>query len=327
MTALAGAGLIPTSGFYAIPWAVAIAVAVGLWAGRRGLGPVRALGAGLMTVPVTDTLLGIVESFGPLLRGGIVLASYSTYQLSRLYSYKLLADLGYLGVGFLLYAGGPRFLRETPRTLARRLAQAGLPMGNRGEGRSAFVGLLAFPLLLIGTLAVNVLTAGFESLRQSDESSVFANMTLYHALLISAAAAFGEELLYRGLMQTALARAFGAHRPGLTAAARAVAVGGAIVLQAVVFGFAHSGYATWIHVLLPTLFGLVAGFAAWRFGLWSAIVLHFVVDVFAFTAEVGARHPSAFVALNLLFYANLALTVGWGIAWLVRRSRLATPQQ
>ena len=315
------AELIPRWGFYAIPWAVGLLVAVLAWALRRHLGPVRSFGIGLMTVPVTDTLVGIVESFGPLLRGGIVLASYSTFQLSRLYSYKLVADLGYLGVGFLLYAGGARFWRQTPQTLARRLAQLGFPMGGRGEGRSAFIGLLGFPLLLLGTLAVNLATAGLESLRQSDESSVFANMTVYHAVLISAAAAFGEELLYRGLMQTALLRAFGGDGPGRSRRARIVSVSAAILVQSIVFGFAHSGYATWIHVLLPTLFGVVAGFAAWRYGIWSAIVLHFVVDIYAFVSEVGARHPSAFTVLNVLFVANLVLSVGWGIAWLAQRQR------
>ncbi len=298
-------GLIPASGFYAIPWAVALALAATLWALRPRLGPVRALGLGLMSVPLTDTLLGIVESFGPLLQGGVVLAAYSTRQLSSLYTHKLLEDLGYLAAGFLLYAGGARWWDQTPRTLARRLADAGLPMGGRGEGPSAFVGLLAFPLLLGGTLLVNAATQGLESLRQSDESSVFANMTLYHAVLISAAAAFGEELLYRGLLQTVLARR--------------LPVAAAIAVQAVVFGFAHSGYATWIHVLLPTLFGLVAGFAAWRFGIWCSIVLHFVVDVFAFTAEVAVRHAWASYLLETLFLANLVLTIGWGIAWLVRR--------
>lgn len=303
------AQLIPRWGFYAIPWAVGVLVAILAWSLRRRLGPVRALGIGVMSVPVTDTLLGIIESFGPLLQGGIVLASYSTYHLSSLYTYKILNDLGYLGVGFLLYAGGARWWRETPQTLARKLAGAGLPMGGRGEAASAFVGLLGFPLLLLGTVGINVLTAGLESLRQSDESSVFANMTVYHAVLISAAAAFGEELLYRGLIQSTLARR--------------LPMAAAIAIQAVVFGFAHAGYATWIHVLLPTLFGLVAGFAAWRFGIWASIVLHFVVDVFAFTAEDAARHPAMWTVLNVLFVANLALTLGWGIAWLVRRMQSA----
>lgn len=306
--------LVPVWAFYAVPWAIALLI-TGVAAPGRGL--LRSLGLGLMTVPVWETLLGIIDSFGPLLQGGLVLQAYSTYQLSGLYSYKLVADLGYLGAGFLLFAGGPDLLRETPRTLARKLAAVGLPMGRRSEGRSAFIGVLGFPLLLIGTVGVNLLTQGFDVLRQSDESSVFANMTPYHAVVISLAAAFGEELLYRGLMLVLLVRAFTTHAQ--TAAPRALGVAAAMLVQAVVFGFAHSGYATWIHVLLPTLFGIVAGVVAWRFGLWAAIVLHLMVDLFAFFAEVAASEPWVWALVNAAFYGNILLSIGWGIAWLVRR--------
>ncbi len=309
------AALVPTWAFYAVPWLAGLAVA-GATTHRHG--PLRALGLGLMTVPLWDTALGIIDSFGPLLQGGVVLQSYSTLQLSRIYSYKFLADLGYLGVGFLLFAGGARILDQTPRTLAARMAELGFPMGRRSEGASALIGIVGFPVLLLGTVGVDLATRGLESLRQSDESSVFANMTLYHAVLISLAAAFGEELLYRGFLQTLLARAFrrvaAPRRLG-----QGLAVGVAVVVQAVFFGFAHSGYATWIHVLLPALFGLVAGIAAWRFGIWSAIVLHLVVDLYAFFAEVAVHVSWVWTLLNGFFLANLAVSLGWGIAWLVRR--------
>lgn len=315
------AELIPTWAFYAVPWLAGLAIAALALAFTPRLGPVRALGLGTMTVPVWDTLLGIVESFGPLLQGGFVLQAYTKYQLSSIYSFKFLNDLGYLGAGFLLYAGGRHFLHETPRTLARKLAEVGLPMGRRSEGASALLGAVGFPLLLLGTLGVNLVTQGLESLRQSDESNVFANMTVYHAIAISLAAAFGEELLYRGLLQTGLARLFGL-RAG-TAVGRGLALGGAIVAQAVVFGLAHSGYGTWIHVLLPTLFGLVTGIVAWRFGIWSTIVLHVLVDIFAFFAEV-ASHGADWMwsVLNALFLANVALSLGWAALGLLRWNAL-----
>lgn len=309
------AQLIPLWAFYAVPWAIALLVAA-LTAPRRGI--VRALGLGLMTVPLWDTLLGIIDSFGPLLQGGVTLLPFSTYQLSGLYSYKLLGDLGYLAVGFLLFAGGPRFWDETPQTLARKLAALGFPMGQRSEGRSAFIGLLGFPLLLLGTQLVVQGTASLQSLRQSDESSVWANMTVYHAIVVSLAAAFSEELLFRGLLQTGAARLL-APRADPVQGTPGWAVGIAIAVQAIVFGFAHSGYATWIHVLLPTLFGLVSGIVAWRFGIWAGIVLHVVVDVFAFLAEMTQRVPVVSTVLVSLFTANLVLSVGWSIAWLVRR--------
>lgn len=311
------AQLLPTWSFYAVPWAAGLALALAV-APRKGL--LRGLGLGLMTVPLWDTVLGIVDSFGPLLQGGVTLRPFTTYELSGLYTYKLLGDLGYLAVGFLLYAGGARFWRQTPHSLAAHLANEGLPLGRRGEGRSAFVGMLGFPALLLGTLLFSTLTAGASSLRQSDESLVFANMTPYHAVLISAAAAFSEELLFRGLLLTALLRAFRvADRP--RGVGKATAVTAAIVLQAVVFGLAHSGYATWIHVLLPALFGLVAGFAAWRFGVWAGIVLHFSVDFFAFLSETGAQQAWALPLLNVLFYGNLLLSLSWCIVWALKRFR------
>src|SRR5205085_10235048 len=102
-----------------------------------------------------------------------------------------------------------------------------------------------------------ILTSGFAALRPSGETSQFANLTPYHAIVITVAAGFGEELACRGLLMTALSRR--------------LPMWGAVIAQAVFFGFAHSEYGTWIHVLEPALFGLVAGLAVWRFGLWAGI--------------------------------------------------------
>jgi membrane protease YdiL (CAAX protease family) len=305
-----GALLFPVWSFYAVPWLLGLATAVALRVLRRPWHV--AAGLGVMSVPVWDTAWGIAESFGPLLQGGLVLRPYSRHQLSGLYTYKFLADLGYLTLGFLLYASGGTwrgFWSQTPASIAAKLRGAGLPMGRwlggRGEGASAFAGLLLFPLLLVLTVGTNVLLSGFESLRQSDETSLFANMTPYHALTISLAAGFGEELLYRGLLQGALGRRMNVLL--------------AITVQAVVFGFAHSGYGTWIHVLLPTLFGLVAGLVAYAFGMWAAIALHVLVDVVAFGVEAIQNAPWVEPALGTFLLANALLTVGWAIAMLVAK--------
>ncbi len=302
---------LPTWTFYAVPWLAAAAIGTGV-SGRHPA--LKALGVALMSVPVWQTLLGILDSFGPLLQGGFTLRAYTTYQLSGIYTYKLLSDLGYLGAGFLLYVGGADWFRQTPATLATALREAGLPLGRRGESASALQGFLAFPVLLGATILVNTGLSGFEALRQSDESSVFANMTPYHAVILSLAAAFGEELLYRGLVQTALARAFKAGA-GATPVVRAVGLGAAIVVQALFFGLAHSGYATWIHVLLPTLFGLVAGVVAWRWGIWAAILLHVLVDVFAFGVEASARHAWVIPALNVLLLTNMVASLAAAAWW------------
>jgi hypothetical protein len=58
---------------------------------------------------------------------------------------------------------------------------------------------------------------------------------------------------------------------------------------------------------------------AWRFGIWAAIVLHTVVDLFAFFAEVADREPWLWAVINAAFLANLALSGGWAIFWFVKR--------
>lgn len=277
-------------------------IAAMLWA--RGFAKSRwpqAVGIGLMSVPVWEALWGILDSISVLIDPNSVLLPYSRYQLSGLYASKILADLGYLGAGFLLYCADS--WRDVGRLriidIARRLRNAGLPLGRRTESASAYDGLLLFPGLLFASYAINVFLNGLQSLESGDESQVFIRMTIFHAVLISLAAAFGEELVYRGFLQTVLARRL----PMLAA----------IVLQAIFFGFAHSGYGTWTHVIVPAMFGLIAGLVAWRFGIWAAIVLHLLVDLFAFGAETGSNHPWIFGVLAVFLLANMALDIVWAV--------------
>jgi membrane protease YdiL (CAAX protease family) len=90
----------------------------------------------------------------------------------------------------------------------------------------------------------------------------------------------------------------------------------AVLLQAVVFGFAHGGYGTWSHVIIAGLFGLVSGTVAWRFGIWAALALHFLVDLFAFGADASSNVPWLWQAIVWGFLANCALTFGY-TAWRV----------
>jgi membrane protease YdiL (CAAX protease family) len=326
---LLGAHLFPAWSFYAAPWLLGTVTAfVARATGRRWH---QAVGLGIMTVPVWDTLWGIIESFGPLLQGGFVLRAYTRHELSSLYVSKFLSELGYLGAGFLIYASDTwrAFWSPSPRRIARALVDAGLPMGalvpwmrqrglaarRWGEGISALVGLAGFPLLLFGTLLFSLATANASALRQSDETSVFANMTIYHAIVISLAAGFGEELVFRGLVQTAIQRIL--PRGGL---AWPMLV--AVVVQSVFFGLAHSGYGTWIHVLEPALFGLIAGLVAWAFGIWAAIVLHVLVDVLAFGIEASRHNAWVLPALNDFLISDILLLLGvavWAAIHLARR--------
>lgn len=305
-----------------IGWVAPIGLALMLRGFGRWSWP-KAIGLALMTVPLWFTATGFVASIPRLLCTGGVLSAYTPRQLSAMTARKLLEDLGYLVAGGLLYVSDRRanpILGIDVRTLAARLRAAGLPMPVR-ERHSAFLGLVAFPVLWYATVLATFLVSQAPALNQNDETNVFRNMTVYHAVLLSAAAAFGEELLYRGVLQTVLERS--ARKLGLGAR---TAAGLALGLQAVVFGLAHAGYGTYSHVIGPFLFGLAVGYAARRHGLWMAIVMHFLIDFVIFMSDVAALgHDRLVAGLSILLLANLALTIAWASWQVWKRMRLARP--
>lgn len=276
----------------------------------------RALGLALMTVPLWIAFWGFIDSIPLLQDTGTVLQPASRERLSRMFYRSALIDLGYVGVGFLLWAYAGR-LGDAARGgfggLARRMREAGVPTGGRSEARSAMLGYLGFPLLLLGTWIANyLLLHRLPQLKTADESLFWTRLTPYHVVLISAAAAVTEEIVYRALLMG-----------GLAAALRRVTwmpgwgvMPVAVVVQALVFGGAHGGYGSWLHVVMPLLFGLVAGLVAWRLGLWAAIVLHFLVDVYVLGAELHApTYPWVVPALGALFAINVAA----GVAYMASR--------
>ncbi len=292
----------------ALSWSGGIAVALMV----RGFGRTpwhKALGWGILSVPVWSTGYLILDSLSILADSNSVLRPITTQRLSGITSRKLLEDLGYMLVGYLVWSldeGSP--WRRTPRSIARHLRDIGFPTGGRSEAASAWIGFVLFPLLLLVTWGLNSAASNLEALQNGDESSVWANMTPYHVVLLSLAAGFGEELFYRGFLQTALARR--------------MHIAPAILIQALFFGFAHAGYGTWIHVLGPIGFGLVAGFVAWRFGIWAATALHVLIDVYAFGVFAVANHPWVGVALTVLLLINVLASVGAGT---IKASRMMRP--
>lgn len=296
-----------------LSWACATFLALLLRA--RGSAWHRAAGVALMTVPLWLTAWNFLNSFQVLADPDSRLPTYSRATLSAIWSRSVLVDVGYVLAGLLLWSSGGRW-REVwtsgPRRLAAGVRDAGLPMG-RGEGRSVLAGLVVFPVFLAFTFVANDLIYGQSALVNGDESSVWAAMTPYHALLLSLAAGFGEEILYRGLLQGGLRKAMPAWA--------------AIGVQAVVFAFAHAGYGTFAHVLLPLLFGLVAGVAAHRFGLWTAIVLHVLVNLFAFAGDAVDEFPwletllLAFLTVNAV--VSIVLGTKWGADWWRNRQAAA----
>ncbi len=278
--------------------------------------PLRSLGLGLMVVPAWMAVWGFVDSISVLADPNSVLRPISPEGLTRIYAHGLLRDLGYLGVGFLLWTAH-HGLPTSLHAFAARLRDEGFPLGRRGrEGASILHGAAWFPVLLVGTVLVNAaLTNAAPALTNGDESRVWDNLTVYTVVMVSLTAAFTEELTYRVLLLVAFQRLLlRAGQPERTA------LWGAVAVQSIVFGLAHAGYGTWIHVLLPTFFGVIAGVAAVRFGLWTAVVLHFLVNVYALGSEVFSEVPWFETLLLWGLVLNLALTLAVGIQWALRRT-------
>lgn len=295
--------------FFLLTWGLSAGIAggIGLAARRSGL---QMLGLGLMLVPVTQTLLGIWNSLGPLLAGGAPPPAFSEYALSGFFSRKFLVQVGYPAAGFLLYAGWRPDWRFSD--IARRLREAGLPIG-RSEGHSALLGWAFFPALLAGTIAVNVgLSRNIPDLVNVAGDGPYANMTVYHSILLSASAALGEEIVYRGLF---LVGGYHLAKRVITGRhAEPAAWWTSWGFQAVVFGFAHASFNNPLLVIQATLFGMIAGYAALRYGILCAIMLHFLVDIYAFGVEVGGAWV-AFLAMLLIVNVGVAL-------WMLGRALL-----
>jgi len=94
--------------------------------------------------------------------------------------------------------------------------------------------------------------------------------------VIWGSAAFGEELLFRGYLQTRLHKALGS----ITGAAAL-----ALILQAVIFGALHS-YQGLGGAIMAGSTGLVLGavYLAARKNLWAPIILHGLVDTVSISA-------------------------------------------
>jgi membrane protease YdiL (CAAX protease family) len=89
-------------------------------------------------------------------------------------------------------------------------------------------------------------------------------------------AAFGEELVFRGFLQTRLTRALGDGRGAMALA---------VILQAAIFGALHA-YQGLGGALLATGAGLVLGlvYIAARRNLWAPIILHGLIDTVTLSA-------------------------------------------
>ena len=106
---------------------------------------------------------------------------------------------------------------------------------------------------------------------------LFANCTLLDILLISALAGLGEEVLFRGFMQTALAGVIG--------------LWAAVVLTGIVFGLAH--FITITYAVYATVIGVYLGLLLIVFdNLLVPVLAHGVYDFLALGYLVYLRPPA-----------------------------------
>lgn len=325
--ALCEVGQVPSATFAGVrlgSWALGFAAAllVAAFQARRGRVSLwTAAGVGLVSVPAWTALLAtlpdMVRTFcaegnlNLVIVPGQVLPPESRYDLSGQYIGSILGQLGYVGAGALLLWRGRDPAGWRNPTIARIAASLRglLPMG-RGETLSLLLGVALFPVLAAANLLLAWLTAG-SGVRTGDDSRVFENITALQIVLLALAAGVGEELVYRGVMQQGLKRLLPRSRWG------GLALG--LGVQAVVFAYAHAGYQNLEHLLFAFLFALLAGVVAETLGLWTAIALHVLVDLYAFGLAAAESAPWMVSALGALFLANLAFTVAWAIAALRRR--------
>jgi hypothetical protein len=95
--------------------------------------------------------------------------------------------------------------------------------------------------------------------------------------LVWTAAAFGEEMFFRGYLITRLQQVFSGGWPGSVLA---------VVVPAVIFGYGHFYYQGWRGAVVTCGIGLAFGtmFLLFKRNLWPLILLHGVIDTLTFTA-------------------------------------------
>jgi len=148
---------------------------------------------------------------------------------------------------------------------------------------AAALGLVATAPMLAALWVIDRFPLGpLRSLRQLAEEYIprmFAGAAVWQLALVSLAAGFGEELLFRGLVQAGLSRLIG------SSAGPWIALAAASLL----FGVCHWLNAT--YAAAAALAGCYFGLIFWASGsLWTPIVAHATYDFVALLYLLRANH-------------------------------------
>ncbi|PZQ20430.1 MAG: CPBP family intramembrane metalloprotease [Sphingopyxis macrogoltabida] len=132
---------------------------------------------------------------------------------------------------------------------------------------------IAGPAIGLGFLAET--SAGVEN-RWGEVAGSLPHYLLWLGIVWTAAA-FGEEMFFRGYLVTRLQFLFPRGYAGTIAA---------IIVSAAIFGYGHFYYQGWRGAIVTGAIGLAFGamFCLFRRNLWPLIMLHGVIDTLTFTA-------------------------------------------
>lgn len=260
---------------------------------RARLTWVQCVGIALVATPFVKMLLNIYLSVGALFTF-TVLEPVGRDVLWRSVGRDVLFELALPLTGILLLHNAVPWIksrRVSPDPIMRAASANGLGP-KEGYPRDALRGFtLFFCIAAAYLIALLVARQLSPELVGGSESEYWVNITLPLILLVSGMAGLTEEILFRGILLTRLARSM----PWIMAA----------LLQALFFGFIHAGYGTWTHVFAPFLFGLGMAWITRILGIVPAILLHMQVNIMFFALDVSDVVPSAWVLVGLLAIVNI----------------------
>lgn len=206
-----------------------------------------------------------------------------------------LASKYLLSLAFWRYAG-PVSLLLTLAFLTIYMRARGLSWSRMGLGplptwKAKLIVIPQAALALVAFAVAVALTAiagpamGFEFMKEvpdkvGDRWGDVAGSLSHYLLwlgIVWTAAAFGEEMFFRGYLITRLRQLLSGVRLGSVFA---------VVIPALIFGYGHLYYQGWRGAVVTAAIGLAFGamFLAFKRNLWPLILLHGVIDTLTFTA-------------------------------------------
>lgn len=259
--------------------------------------------------------------------GGAVTPPAATSALYRQFFVSVVWDFVYpiLGLMFFLHrVPGIHVPLHWGRQLEGLLRPFGAWVRRSWAADVAWGSVLFIVDLIAAVILATILAAGATG-DVGDDSAVFNLITVDQVFIIAIIAGVGEELLFRGILQSGLHRLVGTNF---------LATSIVVLIQAVAFAIVHSGYADLDHVIVPFAFGIFAGYVFRYFGIIPVIMIHVQIDIFAFGASYfnvrqGTEEGTIMAGfLALLFIANIAFGLLYFFLWLIdwwegRRKALA----